>query len=465
MLLTIDIGTSTFKSALYDYDGNRLSFASCFLSKNTECAQWLRAFEKCCRELGNLSKVEAIVISGNGPTLVPVLGEPSVAESKLFAPAQNARLWLERSAVKYQEEVTKVMGGFVDAGFFLPKILSIKNEEEKLYGKVKHFLGCPEYLAYALTGEARTVFPSDGFDRWFWNDDVLKKLELDAAKFPPFIRPGDPFGQISAQAASAFGFAKSIPVISGGPDFFAAILGAGVTKPAEACDRTGSSEGINLCTQNRITDKRLMSYSHPIAPYWNLSGIINTTGTAIEWGTFFLGLKKHEEFFAIAQKSKCGSGGVVFLPYLAGERAPIWKSDIRGSWHGINLNTNKSDFTNSILESIGFAIKDVITVMEENGQIVNELRVTGGLADNGYLNQIKADITSKEILAVQCKEAELLGCAIIGSCSLGRYASFAQACEKMVKIEKRYEPDQRNAELYVGLFQKYREYQKSVLHS
>jgi len=458
MLLTVDIGTSSFKSAIFDYDGKRLSFASSPLSMdiNADCSQWLKAFKDCCQKLENLAKVEAVVISGNGPSLVPVFGGPKVENGELSVPAGRTRFWLNRSAAKYQEEVSAVMGGFVDACFFLPKILKIKNEDEQLYLKTKTFLGVPEYFAYALTGAAKTVFPSEGFDRWFWNDAVLEKLGLDAAKFPPFIRPGEAYGKITQTAADTFGITKNIPVITGGPDFFAAIMGSGAMKPSQACDRTGSSEGINLCTQNMVLDRRLMSYGHPVKPYWNLSGTINTTGKAIEWCKDFLGINSYDDFFALAQKSKTGSGGLVFVPYLSGERAPIWNSNARALWRGIGLSTGRSEFANSVLEGIGFAIRDVIGVMEINNVHVDELRVTGRLAAVESLNQIKADISGKQVITPVIKETELLGLAITGLCFMNKFKSIAEASSAIVKTEATYEPNQKNADLYKELFLEYK---------
>jgi xylulokinase len=460
MLLTIDIGTSSFKSALWDFEGRRHSFYSVPLFCNdikheTDPACWLRAFNESCAKLKPLDCVQALVISGNGPSLVPVLGEPVYKNEGLYVPAENARLWLDRRAEKYQDEVTDVMQGFVDASFFLPKILYIKNEENELYKKTKFFLGCPEYLAYALTGMACTVIPCDGFERWFWNDSALDNLNLDNEKFPCFIRPGDKFGELTPQAAMMFGFKKNVPVISGGPDFFAAILGSGVTKQGQACDRTGSSEGINLCTGKYVSDKRLMSYSHPVKPFWNLSGIINTTGKAIDWVCGLLQIDKFDDFIALAQKSKPGSGGLVFLPYLAGERAPIWDPLLRSCWQGISLSSGRSEFANSVLEGIGFAIRDVITAMNDTGNNVMQLHVTGGLAGCGALNQIKADITGIQVQEGVQKEAELLGLAIIGSCFLGRFSSYQEASCAMYCIEKQYEPDFKNKTLYDELFEKY----------
>ncbi|MDR0456561.1 MAG: hypothetical protein LBH20_07770 [Treponema sp.] len=466
MLLTVDIGTSIFKSAIWDFEGSRLAFAAVPLSINlsdgmrheTDSGQWLQAFEDCCRSLAvsvPLAAVEAIVISGNGPSLVPVLGRPECTAKGLNVPAAPARLWLDRRAVQAAEQVSALLGNFVDAGFFLPKALDIKINEPHLYEKAQCFLGCPELLAFALTGEARTVFPSDGFERWFWNDSILERLGLDREKFPPFIRPGEVFGALAPQAAAHCGLPPDIPVISGGPDFFAAILGAGVVKPGQVCDRAGTSEGINACTGNLVTDQRLMSYHHPVKPFFNLSGIVSTTGKAVEWGCDFLG-QTFDDFFALAQTAQAGAGGLVFLPYLAGERAPVWNPSARGILRGLSLSTGRPEFARSVLEGICCAIRDIIGIMEEAGAIVGELRIAGTASGSELLNQIKADITQKQVLVPRQKEAELLGLAIIGSCSLGKFASCAEAANALVRIEKTYQPDEKLAAIYDNLFGEYR---------
>jgi xylulokinase len=466
MLLTIDIGTSVFKSAIWDFEGNRKAFASVPLSisrnegqrHEADSGQWLKAFEDCCRDLGaniHLNTIEAIVICGNGPSLTPVLTASSKeGESSAELTTAPSRLWLDRRAAEAAQQVSALAGGFVDSSFFLPKTLDIKINEPLLYEKTKVFLGCPELLAYALTGEARTVFPSDGFERWFWNDSILDSLGLDKEKFPPFIRPGEVFGNLTSKAAERFGFKPDIQVISGGPDFFAAILGSGVLRPGQVCDRAGTSEGINACTEHRISDERLMSYRHPVKQFWNLSGIVSTTGKAIEWGRDLLGVESYDEFYALAQTARAGSGGLVFLPYLAGERAPVWDPSKRGVLRGLGLDTGRPEFARSLLEGICFAIKDVIEIME-TGTIIDELRVAGSLSGSDLLNQIKADITKKPVIATKQKETELMGLAIIGSCALTHYASFAEAASALVKTDKEFLPDAKNATLYDELFVEY----------
>ena len=471
MLLTVDIGTTNFKASLWDFDGNRLAFASRALSVSekfeTDPSKWLTAFDECCKELlsifSGFKDVKAIVISGNGPTLVPVFNEYNEKNFQNYFSLcdSKARLWLDRSAAKYQEEVSAVMGGYVDASFFLPKILYIKHEQNELYQKTKFFLGCPEYLAFILTGKACNVFPSQGFDRWFWNESSLEKLNLDASKFPSFIKPGDLFGTLLPSASKRFCLAKEIPVISGGPDFYASLLGSGVTGQGELCDRTGSSDGINLCTLEKINDNSLMSYGHPIKPFWNLSGYLNTTGKAVDWVCALLGVTKFDDFISLAKNCKSGSNGVLFLPYLAGERT--LNGETSALLSGLTLGTGRQELAKSVLEGIAFAIKDILTVMERavSKELLGSLktpvymRVTGGLAGCSYLNQIKADITGLEIIEGVHKEAELSGLAMIGSCYLGKFNSYKEASCAFYRIERTYEPKLNNKSFYDEMFYKY----------
>ncbi|GHV52815.1 xylulokinase [Spirochaetia bacterium] len=403
-----------------------------------------------------------MAISGNGPSLVPVIGEPAFdeqgpSEPRLALPAAAALLWLDRRAQAESVRVSAIMGAPVDPGFFLPKILWIKNNDTALYEKTKYFLSCPEYLVYALTGEARTVFPSQGFDRWYWNDAALDKAGLDHAKFPPFISPGETIGNLLPAVVRRFGFSGEVPVIAGGPDFFASILGAGAVHPGEACDRSGTSEGINVCTAERIMDTRLMSYGHPVKPYWNLSGIISTTGKAIVWARELLTINAEpfENFFCLAASAD-RAGVPVFLPYLAGERAPIWDPHARGVFWGLSLSSGRAELARSVAEGICFAIRDVITVMEECGAEVRELRVSGHPGESDFLNQLKADITGRDVLVPVVGDAELVGLAALGAAARGHYGSAGEAAAAMVKIRRVYHGDEKKAHLYEGLFAEYR---------
>jgi xylulokinase len=468
VILAVDIGTSTFKAAIFGYDGACLARTAIPMPESgeeTESSVWLRAFETAVLRLGtpgNLNGLEALVICGNGPTLVPVTGAPELGGTGLSLPAGRARLWLDRRARQESEKVSALAGAYVDPGFFVPKALWIKNREPGLYEKTRYFLAGPEYLVYALTGEARTVFPSAGFERWYWDRDLLEGLGLDSAKFPPFAAPGELIGTVAAAAAARFGFPLGLKVFAGGPDFFMAILGTGVTRPGQACGRSGTSEGINLCIRKRITDPRLMSYGHPVKPFWNLSGIISSSGRAVVWARKLLGVDRlpYSVFFDLAAQALPGAGGVLFLPYLAGERAPHWDLHARGVFQGLSLATGRAELARAVTEGICFAIRDVITVMEDCGAPVRELRITGGPTASPFLNQLKADITRRPALLPVQRDAELSGLAAIGAAALGKYSSPKEASASFVKIERTFSPDKIDLSteaLYEERFGMYRE--------
>jgi xylulokinase len=413
--------------------------------------------------LEGLGEVEALIISGNGPTVTPVTGTPEASAAGLSLPAGTARLWLDRRARDESRIVSDLAGAYVDPSFFLPKVLRIKNSEPELYQRTRHFLSAPEYLMYALTGEARTILPSRGFERWYWTGETLQKAGLDPAKFPPFIAPGEPAGTLSAAAAARFGFSRKVKVYAGGPDFFVSILGTGTVEPGQACDRSGTSEGINLCTRDRIMDPRLMSYGHPIQPYWNLSGIISTSGRAIAWGREILGMtdQPYAAFYELAAKAEPGAGGLVFLPYLAGERAPHWDTHARGAFQGLNLSTGRAELARAVAEGVCFAIRDVTTVMEEQGAPLREIRVTGGPAESSFLNQLKADITGRPVLLPAQRDAELLGLAVLGAAAQGKYGSVQEAAAALVRIQETFHP-QDPAARYAQPFEMYRDLYRAL---
>jgi xylulokinase len=470
VILAVDIGTSTFKAAVFSREGFCSGQAAIPLDSGggetceADPGLWLAAFEAVLPRLGGLGALEALVISGNGPTLVPVTGTPAAGGAGLSLPAARARLWLDRRAGEESRRVSELSGAYVDPGFFVPKALWIKNREAGLYEKTRCFLAAPEYLACALTGEERTVFPSAGFERWYWNGDLLRALDLDPAKFPPFISPGEFIGTPAAAVASRLGLPAGLKVFAGGPDFFMSILGAGVTGAGQACDRSGTSEGVNLCTQERIADPRLMSYGHPVSPLWNLSGIISTSGKAVAWARELLGLGglPYESFFELAAQAPPGARGLVFLPYLAGERAPHWDPHARGVFQGLSLATGRAELARAVAEGICFAIRDVITVMQDCGAPVRELRLTGGPAASPFLNQLKADISGYPALLPVRRDAELLGLAAVGTAALGYYSSFGEASAALVSVERSFSPAKETAALYEDRFGQYRELYRAL---
>jgi xylulokinase len=467
MILVFDIGTTAVKGALFSLDGRLIKKASLPvglsesdnpLIHEADPEEWINVMKKLVPNLLSDSRKDprAIVVSGNGPTLVPTGGDGK--------PLYPAMTWMDRRGIEEAKIIKERSGEYVDPTFFLPKVLWIKRNKPEIFEKTCFFFSCPEYITYFLTGEAVMVFPGEGLEKFIWTDELITLLDMDKEKFPPFVDFGHPAGNVTKRAAKTMGIKSGVPVFAGGPDFVMSLLGTATVVPGRGCDRAGTSEGINICSQKKVDDSRLLCYRHIVREYWNVTGIISTSGKALDWfkNIFFGKEISFEQLFQKASQARAGSGKLLFLPYLTGERAPIWDPHARGVFTGLALHHGVEEMARAVIESTGFAIRDVLSVMEENDIFVDELRITGNPSKSGLWNQIKADITGKNILVPEIGESELVGDLCVALYGLGEFSSLGEASEENVKIEKVFKPEIDNKSLYDNLFSMYRETYKHM---
>jgi len=461
VVLAVDIGTTALKAGLFDEAGRlearaevpvHLADRAEHLRHEADANNWIGALALAAAqlELGRFP-LRAVVVSGNGPTLVPV--------GRDGRPLDFAMTWLDRRGVEEARLAAEATGRYVDPSFYLPKALWIFRHKQRVYRDTRHFLACPEFVDFYLTGEACTVLPSEPFQPYIWTAEAIEKLGMDPRKFPPFVRPGAGIGRVRAEAEEVLGIPAGTPVFAGGPDFIMTLLGTATTAQGRVCDRAGTSEGVNLCTRDPVADRRLLCLPHIIEGFWNVSGIISTSGKALDWfRTTAAGqAQDYEGLFEEVCQVPPGARGLIFLPYLAGERTPLWDPYARGSFIGLTANHGRPEMARAVVESVGFAIRDVIEVMEESGLAIEEMRVTGGQARSPLWNQIRADITGRRILVPEILDSELLGCGIVGLYALGLHRSLEAAAEALVRIRKVHEPRPELAAPYGELFRLYRQ--------
>ena len=462
MIISVDIGTTSAKVALFGRDGICVGTARVALGDKgsgprdfeVDPETWYTAFRNLVSTLASgssgLSSVECVVVSGQGPTIFPVGSSGEILH--------NAITWLDRRAVAEAAEAEALLGRPLDPVYNLPKALWFKRHLPEIYEKTGWFTSCPEYVCARLTGSWVTFLPAQGYEAIIWDDASLDRLGLDKAKFPPFAALGSVVGSLRPEASTETGLPVGIPIVAGGPDFIVSLIGTATVVPRRACDRSGTSEGINLCWERGLKrDPRLLYMPHFVPPFENISGVISATGGAVSWFMKNAGPKlDYEEFFSLVATAQPGADSLLFLPYLAGERAPIWDTTARGAFIGLSMRHGLGEMSRAVAESTGFAMRDVITVMESTGAEVGELRVTGQPSGNKVWNQIKADITRKSIAVPAFREAELLGGLCLGLVALGDYGSIAEASEELVTIDRVYEPETSVESLYDELFGIYR---------
>jgi len=460
-ILTIDVGTTLIKGALFSDQGEilckaRLALPSTPLIGGRHHEEDPQEWHGGIRKIVAMLKKEcpetpsALCISGNGPTLV--------YSDRDGTPLGPAFTWMDRRSTGESKEIADLTGHKIDPSFYLPKLLWLKKNKPQVYDRTKLVFGCPEYLLHFATGKAVHLLTGPALAQFVWTDDLIKQLNLPREIFPPIEMPGSPMGPLTRKAAQAWSMPEGIPVIGGGPDFVLTLLGTATVRPGHICDRSGTSDGVNLCGRGIIKDPRLMSFEHPIPGLINSSGIISNTGAALDWyKNSFMDETGYEEVFDLAGNIVAGSKGLLFLPYLTGERAPLWDPRARGAFMGLNSAHGTGEMLRAVMESTGFAIRDVMEILEESEDPVEDLRITGTPTRSHLWNQIKADITGKRILIPKIREAELTGGAILALHNLDSSLDLADIAESFVEFNQSYEPNLTNRDLYDSLYGLYKE--------
>lgn len=400
---------------------------------------WDEALTLLMQELSDYAKPECVVLSGNGPTVVGL--------TKGGAPMEPVLLWLDGRERPLEGS----------SSLFLPRINWLKEEAPEKFSRLGSVVSFPEYLYYRLTGELVTISPSEEFSKYIWAPEEIKRYGLDASLFPPYLRPGELVGRVNRQGFERFGIGEGTPVAAGGSDFLMSLIGTGAVRPGRTCDRAGTSEGINHCAEKPVPDRRLRSLPHAVPGLYNVAGILSSTGMLFEWFRGISGQDGRDYVEMIREIQRIAHEKDIpwFFPSL--HQGAAWEFR-RGMFIELGARHGRGEMGLAVVLSIGFAVREAIEIMGENGLDPVELRACGGQAKNAPWNQMKSDIVGLPILVPEVEDAELLGNACAGFVALGNYDSLAEASEALVHFSRRYEPRKAEHERYA---EAYREYQNA----
>ncbi len=402
-VLAVDIGTSSLKAALIGPDGAILASSRCrFPDSRRSGSDWALALSDAVKILSPGSNLAAVSISGNGPTLASVT--PSDGSGAVL-------LWNEPLARPYGGE-----------SLFIPRFLEYRNRFPEDWDSAKYVLSGPEWLVWALTGEAVTVLPEARYERAYWTPGELAAAGLPAEKLAPFVPAGALIGHTGSGPASAsIPLPPGIPVVSGGPDFFVALIGTGTIEPGVGCDRAGTSEGLNLCTAAPTPAPGVRVLPGVLGERWNASCLLPDTGAIFhEW------------------RKASGQAGRSY-PEIMRE---ILASDIRPR-HGEAPHPGRV-----VVEEIGFTVREAADTLRAATGFRPAWRLSGGQARNDLWNAMKADITGEAFELTDTPDGELMGDAALAFAAIGEYATVDEAARSMVNIKKRYEPNPARAREY-----------------
>jgi xylulokinase len=456
-ILGLDLGTAEVKAGLVSLDGRLLGLARSGYELDRRAGHgwaeqdpgaWWSAVVSAVRALraAEIGEIRAIGVDGHGPTLAAV--------DRRGEATRPAITFLDSRASAEVAELAATTGvrGWGLGG--LPAALWVERHEPEVAAATCWYLATWEWLAYRLTGEAVAPLVPD---QLVPDPASVSLAGVPADKLPRIARTGDLVGGLTETAADALGLRPGTPVIGGTVDAFASYLGAGLLEPGDAYDPGGSAGGFGVYWDRPIEVPGAFVTPAPLAGRFSVGGAMAATGRALDWyrDQVLVDTIAVDALLAEAASTPPGADGLVFLPYLAGERSPIWDPEARGVLAGLTLGHGRAHISRAIVEASALAIRHVAAPMLEAGVRVTEMRVCGGPARSRFWNSVKADVTGFPIAVPAVLETAVLGSAILGAVGIGEHRDPRAAIAAMTRIEARIEPRRELAPVYERLFEAY----------
>ena len=347
-----------------------------------------------------------------------------------------------------EEELFGLCGNPAQPGYTWPKILWYKANRPEVYEKTEKILQSNSYIAYRMTGEI-TQDLSQGYGlacfdmrKGCWDEEACEELGIPRKFLPEIVNCHQVIGRLTKEAAEQTGLKEGTPVVAGGLDAACGTLGAGVVSAGQTQEQGGQAGGMSICIDRYAADPRLILGFHVAPGRWLLQGGTTGGGGALKWlrETMCPELS-FAEMSELAEQAPAGSGGVIFLPYMAGERSPIWNPKACGVFFGLNFGVTRGEMIRACMEGVAYALRHNLETAEAAGAKADTLRAMGGSANSRIWTQIKADVTGCGIEVPASDTATTLGAAILAGVGTGVYGSFEEAAERTVRVKKTYEPD------------------------
>lgn len=349
-------------------------------------------------------------------------------------------------------------------GFTAPKVLWLKENEKENYEKFQHILLPKDYIRYKFTGDISTEVSDAAGTLLYdvknrrWNKELINKLNLKDNIFPKVVKSTDIVGSIKKEMASELGLSERTLIVAGGADNACAAIGSGIVENSKAVLSIGTSGTIMAYTdKNNIETKgNLHFFNHACDNSWYLMTVMLSAGMSLKWfkNNILKTDKTYEELTDMASEALPGSDGVIFLPYLFGERSPHPDPNAKSMFYGLSSNTTQEDLIRSVLEGVSLGFKDCLLRIEKSIDI-KEIRLIGGGAHDQLWTSIMADVLDREISLINIQEGPAFGAAIIAGVGSGVFEDFKSILDRTVKVTKTVKPNKENAKLYDKYYKVY----------
>jgi xylulokinase len=489
-LMGIDVSTTGAKALLIDESGQVIATATTEYPLSTprplwseqSPADWWRgvclSVRKALAKAGSTGEdVRGIGLTGQMHGLVMLDRSGNVL--------RPAILWNDQRTARQCVEITERVGG-ADAilrltgnailpGFTAPKILWVRDNEPRVFEQTAHILLPKDYARFCLTGEYATeVSDASGtslldVEHRCWSSPMLRALDIPGDWLPRCTESPEVSGRISATAARETGLKPGTPVVGGGGDQAAQAVGSGVVTSGIISVTSGTS-GVVFAHSDRFAMEsmgRLHAFCHAVPGKWHVMGVMLSAGGSLRWLRDCLGDSEraaaqlsgedpYELLTRSASRAPAGSLGLIFLPYLTGERTPYADPEARGALVGLTVRHRKEHIVRSVLEGVSFGLRDCLELIQSLNVPIAQVRASGGGARSALWRQIQADIFGKELVLVNVTEGAAYGAALLAGVGVGTYAGVEEAVAHSVAITERVAPIPANVARYQALYPTYR---------
>ena len=488
-LLGIDIGTSSIKAMLLDTEKGVIAVKKSrydIMIPGADQAEqnpeiwWagllevLHGFKEDIRTMEAFENIAGIGFSGQMHGLVCIDSGGN--------PVRPAIIWLDQRSDHIVKKINdrigedtkrNVLHNQIAAGFAFPSLLWLKEEERESYDKIHKIFQPKDYIRYKMTGIAGTdvtdASATGVFDisrrEWAW--DIIGEFKVEKSIFPECYESGECAGSISRECARATGLKEGIPVVYGCGDQMAQSLGNGVYREGAIISNIGTGGQVSAYSDTDVFDPMLRTntFCHAVNKGYSVFGATLNCGNSLKWvcqNVLDMGAGNFDECNSLAGSAPAGSDGLIYLPYLSGERTPLMNANAKGILFGLKLEHDRRHVTRAVMEGMIYSLKDCLCLLQEMGIDGDEIIASGGGAYSDLMLQMQADIFEKNIKVCDVCEQACLGACMIAGAGLGIF-DIQWACERFVSFNKKiFAPSKETQDVYRSGFGIYHEIYKNL---
>lgn len=479
-VLGLDLGTGSIKGLLVNQSGKVIvSQAQGYPLKTLKAGfseqspkDWLLAVDDLLAKLINevpdiIDQLEGISISGQMHSLVLIDKSGEVLRDAILWNDVRTTKQCQRITEEMGEKLLKITKNIALEGFTLPKILWIQENEPEIWARAQHFMLPKDYLSYYLTNNIQIDYSDAAgtllldIDQGYWSKEIMTAYDLSDDFMPKLIDSTGFRGYLTERIQKFYGFKKPIKVFGGGADNACAALGAGIISEGIGMCSIGTS-GVFLSYETNAQKNyygKLHLFNHVLANRYYSMGVTLAAGDSLNWfKKTFAAEISFGELLKEINTVVPGSDGLIFTPYIVGERTPYFDSQIRGSFIGIDRHHELKHFARSVLEGITFSLKDSQKLMESvAGKKFKKIISVGGGAKNSNWLQMQADIFNTTIVTLKSEQGPALGAAILAAVGCGWFNSLEESINTFVSYGVQYQPEEKNVARYQEIYEIYQQ--------